>query len=342
MAQKLAILTSGGDAPGMNSAIRAIVLASLNKGYQCIGFYHGYNGLIEQQFTELDEHSVNNITQHGGTILKSARCPAMLNTAGISQAANTLRKLHISALIVIGGDGSFHGLDALSEHWQGTLIGLPGTIDNDLSGCDHTIGFSTAVNTATRAIDKIRDTANAFERVFITEVMGRHSGHIAFNTGIATGAESILSFENCDVNKQQHIVTQLLAAITEQRNKHASFVIVLAENLWPGGASSLQAQLNQHTDFNCAVCILGHIQRGGAPSSEDRMLATTLGVAAVEYIDELLLAASSSPAPIMIGQINGQLTQTLISDVLKCNKPVASKWVQQYQHYLSAKSTISN
>jgi 6-phosphofructokinase 1 len=192
--KKIALLTSGGDAPGMNAAVRAIVLACEFNSLSCIGFFHGYNGIIEDEAIYLSSAVVDGEIKKGGTLLKSARCPAMMTNTGIKQACNTLQKHNIDALIVIGGDGSFHGLQAIKQFWDGLVIGLPGTIDNDLFGCDKTIGFATAVNTATQAIDKIRDTANAFDRVFIVEVMGRHSGHIAFQVGLSCGAESIFFF----------------------------------------------------------------------------------------------------------------------------------------------------
>ncbi|MEJ6475257.1 ATP-dependent 6-phosphofructokinase [Pseudoalteromonas piscicida] len=335
MTKRIAVLTSGGDAPGMNSAIRAITLSAIKSGFQCFGFFHGYNGLIEQEYTELDTHTVTDITQLGGTILKSARCPAMLEPAGVLQAVNALRKLHIDVLIVIGGDGSFRGMQALSEHWEGQLIGLPGTIDNDLAGCDNTIGFSTAVNTATSAIDKIRDTANAFERVFITEVMGRHNGHIAYHVGIATGAEAIISFENCNPKNAPEILQHLKQAIEQQQQKHGSFLIVLAENLWPGGAQALKDEINKTSATNCALCVLGHIQRGGAPSVEDRILATELGVAAVEAVRHNKELNHVDLRPIMIGKINGTLSHTAIEQVLGLDKPVSPQWVQRYQHFLA-------
>ncbi|RXF01573.1 6-phosphofructokinase [Pseudoalteromonas sp. PS5] len=335
MTKRIAILTSGGDAPGMNSAIRAITLTSAKLGLQCVGFLHGYNGLINQEYIELTPDCVIDITQRGGTLLKSARCDAMLEDTGVQQAANALRKLHIDALIVIGGDGSFRGIHALSTHWHGQLIGLPGTIDNDLAGCDHTIGFSSAVNTATVAIDKIRDTANAFERVFITEVMGRHSGHIAYNVGIATGAEAILSFENYTKSDTAKLVQQLQRAITEQQHKHGSFLIILAENLWPGGAHALRDALNEQSNINCALCVLGHIQRGGAPSAEDRMLATELGVAAVETVYQAIQHDTFRAATFMLGNINGVLTSTPISTVLTRQKPVPDSWVKRYRDFLA-------
>ncbi|WP_440055209.1 6-phosphofructokinase [Pseudoalteromonas sp. T1lg65] len=330
MTRRVAILTSGGDAPGMNAAIRSIALAAQSKGHQCIGFLHGYNGLIEQEHITLTKEYTTNIAQLGGTILKSARCKDMHSINGVSQAANSLRKLNIDDLIVIGGDGSFKGMQALSAHWQGNLIGLPGTIDNDLSYCDNTIGFSTAVNTAMAAIDKIRDTANAFERVFITEVMGRHSGHIAYHVGIASEAEAILSFENFTPQHKQQTLEQLSHAIQTQQACHGSFLIVLAENLWPGGPTALKDELNLQPNVNAALCVLGHIQRGGSPSSEDRMLATELGLAAVEYIDQPLFTE-----PVMLSKVDGQLSITPIKKVLANNKTVSEQWVEKYKHYLS-------
>ncbi|MGA4605479.1 ATP-dependent 6-phosphofructokinase [Pseudoalteromonas maricaloris] len=334
MTKRIAVLTSGGDAPGMNSAIRAITLSALRSGFQCFGFFHGYNGLINQEYTELSAVSVTDITQLGGTILKSARCPAMLEPSGVLQAVNALRKLHIDVLIVIGGDGSFRGMQALAAHWQGQLIGIPGTIDNDLSGCDNTIGFSTAINTATSAIDKIRDTANAFERVFITEVMGRHNGHIAYHVGIATGAEAIISFENCTAENTSQVLAHLKNAI-EQQHQHGSFLIILAENLWPGGAQALKTELNSNADINCALCVLGHIQRGGAPSVEDRMLATELGVAAVEVVNGSIKANTEVATPVMVGKIHGAIVITEVEKVLNMDKPVSQEWGQRYQHYLA-------
>ena len=192
---KIAVLTSGGDAPRMNAAIRAIVIAATHYNIEVMGFLHGYNGLIENEAVQLSLKDVNNIIHKGGTILKSARCPAMLSEKGLKQAANTLLKEQIDAFIVIGGDGSFSGLISLQQYYSGLVIGIPGTIDNDLDKTDFTIGFNTAVNTAIEAVDKIRDTANGFERVFVIQLMGRQSGHITFNVGIACGAERVISFE---------------------------------------------------------------------------------------------------------------------------------------------------
>ncbi|ALO41511.1 ATP-dependent 6-phosphofructokinase [Pseudoalteromonas phenolica] len=330
--KKIALLTSGGDAPGMNAAIRAIVLSCEYNNLSCLGFYHGYNGLIEDDFIPLSSQLVNAEIKNGGTLLKSARCPAMMTETGVKQACNTLLKNDIDCLIVIGGDGSFHGLLAIKAHWQGQVIGLPGTIDNDLYGCDKTIGFATAVNTATQAIDKIRDTANAFDRAFIVEVMGRHSGHIAFQVGLSCGAESIFSFENYNNENHREILKDLIAKIqTQQLNRKASYLVVLAENLWPGGASALQEQLKAQGDIESAICILGHTQRRGAPVPEDRVLATQLGLKAVD-------SALSGDDNIMLGLSANQLAKTDLNEAVSKNKPVDDEFITAHKgpltHYL--------
>ncbi|WP_448555165.1 6-phosphofructokinase [Thalassotalea montiporae] len=314
--RKIGLLTSGGDAPGMNAAIRAIILAAAHHKLTCYGFHHGYNGLINQDYCILSPDNVTNIIHQGGTILKSARCPEMMTQTGIKQAVSCLIKENIDALIVIGGDGSFNGMLAIQDHWQGKLIGLPGTIDNDLDGTDFTIGFSTAINTAINAIDKIRDTADAFDRVFVVELMGRHSGHIAFNVGVACAAEQIISFENFDPLAQEAKLAEIIADIEQQKlNKAHSYLIVLAENLWPGGAHSLGEALKQQGNIDVGICVLGHIQRGGSPVAKDRILATKLGVAAIEAI---LLEKSS----IMIGECESKITHTPLSKAIQHKKVV--------------------
>lgn len=327
--KKIAILTSGGDAPGMNAAIRSIVLAAHHYKLQTIGFYSGYNGLIEGNFKELFPNSVNGIIHQGGTILKSARCPAMLSVQGLKQAAETLIKEQVDVLIVIGGDGSFNGLLALRKHWSGQVIGIPGTIDNDIDGTDFTIGFSTAVNTGIEAIDKIRDTAEAFERIFIVEVMGRQSGHIAFNVGIACAAEQILSFENFSKNDEQEKLSHLAQEIKQaQQNRHASYIIVIAENLWRGGATELAQQLRQSAEIDCTACILGYIQRGGSPVAKDRILATKMGVAAVQEA----LAGHNN---IMVAERNNQLLTVPLSIAVQHKKKVSENLVSAQENILA-------
>lgn len=331
--KRIGILTSGGDAPGMNAAIRSVVLAAHHYHIDIIGFYHGFNGLIcaehisqSKLLTLLD---VNNIIHRGGTILKSARCPQMQTEQGLKQAAKTLTSQNIDALIVIGGDGSFNGLLALKEHWQGQLIGLPGTIDNDLDRTDFTIGFATAINTAIEAIDKIRDTADAFERIFIVELMGRHSGHITFNVGIACGAEQVLSFENFCVDDKQEKLQQLADGIkTAQQNRHSSYIIVIAENLWPGGAIELAKELKQAASIDCTACVLGHIQRGGSPVPKDRLLATKMGVAAVQAIIE-------GKRNIMIAEQSNAICHVALEQAIKHHKVVNQQLVDAQENILA-------
>tara|TARA_R110001592_G_scaffold168745_1_gene405067 strand:- start:52 stop:1080 length:1029 start_codon:yes stop_codon:yes gene_type:complete len=331
--KRIAILTSGGDAPGMNAAIRSVVLAAHHYHIDVVGFYHGFNGLIclehINQAKLLTLADANNIIQRGGTILKSARCPEMLTKNGLKQAAKTLTLKNIDALIVIGGDGSFNGLLDLKNYWQGQLIGIPGTIDNDIDGTDYTIGFATAVNTAIEAIDKIRDTADAFERIFIVELMGRHSGHITFNVGIACGAEQVLSFENFSVDDKQAKLQQLADEIkTAQENRHSSYIIVIAENLWPGGAIELANELKQKANIDCTACVLGHIQRGGSPVPKDRLLATKMGVAAVQAIIE-------GKSNIMIAEQNSAICHITLEDAVKHHKIVNQQLVDAQKNILA-------
>lgn len=317
----------------MNAAIRAVVLAAHHYHIEVIGFYHGYNGLVcaeySKQASVLTPDDVNSIIHRGGTILKSARCALMLEDNGLLLAANTLNEHNIDALAVIGGDGSFNGLIALQHHWQGQVIGIPGTIDNDLDGTDYTIGFSTAVNTGIEAIDKIRDTADAFERIFIVELMGRHSGHITFNVGIACAAEQVLSFENFSIDDQQTKLLQLASEIkTAQKNRHGSYIIVIAENLWPGGAFELAKQLNEQADIECTACLLGHIQRGGSPVAKDRILATKMGVAAVQA----LIAGKSN---VMVAEKNNAMCFTVLEESVRHHKLVSTQLIDAQQNILA-------
>ncbi|WP_333607026.1 ATP-dependent 6-phosphofructokinase [Arsukibacterium sp.] len=323
--KRLAVLTSGGDAPGMNAAIRAVLLTSASYNIQVLGFEHGFNGLFEQDFQTLHPKHVENIIQRGGTILKSARCPALQQPGGPAQAAACLHQLQIDALVIIGGDGSFRGALALAEHYKGQIIGVPGTIDNDVDGSDFTIGFATALDTALDAIDKIRDTADAFERIFLVELMGRHSGYLSLAAGIAAGAEQIICPEfgpltpadlSSVIKPIQH--AQLL------RGK-SSYLIIVAENSYPGGTSALADDLTKAIGVECRAVILGHIQRGGSPVGADRILATKLGAFAVE---QLVQGAHL----MMAGEVNAQavlypLSQT--GDRKKAIDPYLVRWQQQ-------------
>jgi 6-phosphofructokinase 1 len=328
--KRIAVITSGGDAPGMNAAIRSIVLAGLNQHYQIIGYYHGYNGIIDQESTILKADDVNSIIQRGGTILKSARCKAFYTTDGIKQAANSLIKDNIDALIVIGGDGSFTGALKLSQYWDGQIIGIPGTIDNDVDGTDHTIGFPTAINTALNAIDKIRDTADAFDRVFIVELMGRHSGHITFNVGLASAAEAVVSFENTDLTNPEATLQQIANQIHRVvAQKHRSFLIVIAENLWPGGTTAFAQQLSELSGIDCTPCILGYIQRGGSPVAKDRTLATKMGVAAIKAVTE-------HKHLIMIGEVENKIVHVPLTQAIEHHKTVDTSLIDAYTNLMTS------
>ncbi|SDB37951.1 6-phosphofructokinase [Pseudidiomarina indica] len=284
--QRIGILTSGGDAPGMNAAIRAIVLAADHYDLEVIAFRHGFEGLLEQNYLQLTPNHVQHILQYSGTIIKSARCPRFKEVASAQQAARHLAELNIGALIVIGGDGSFRGAHHLSQHWDGQVIGVPGTIDNDVYGTDSTVGYSTAVAIAMDALDKIRDTADAMDRVFIVEVMGRNAGFIGLKSAMAAGAERMILPElQRDKPLTIEAIVKHIKRVEAVRGQ-GSYVMVLSEHQWPGGAVALSEQLEAEHGMPCRPCLLGHIQRGGPPTATDRVLASELGVYAVELIRE--------------------------------------------------------
>jgi len=304
---RIAVMTSGGDAPGMNAAIRSIVRMSKNLNWSVFGVQRGYRGLIHGDFDEMGSRSVSNIIQRGGTILRASRCPEFREHEGVLQAKKTLEAYSIEGLIVIGGDGSFHGAAALSKIWDGKIIGVPGTIDNDLFGTDFTIGYDTAVNTAVEAIDKIRDTADAQERYFLIEVMGRDAGFIALEAGLSSGAEEVLvpeiRTELSDINRR------LMQG--KQRGKTSSILIV-AEGNHEGNAFEIAEKLKKLCGSDYRVVVLGHIQRGGRPTAADRVLATKLGAYAVETL-------SRGESAVMVGEIKGELVTT----------PLEETWAQK-------------
>jgi 6-phosphofructokinase 1 len=324
--KRIGVLTSGGDAPGMNACVRALVLTAHANEIEVIGFQRGFNGVIERQYQTLLPYHVSSIIQDGGTILKSARCEAMHTEAGLQQAAQHLHDLQLDALLVIGGDGSFRGCVKLSAFYKGQLLGIPGTIDNDIDGSDFTIGFATALDTALDAIDKIRDTADAFERIFLVEVMGRHTGYLAVAAGIAAGAEQIICPElasELDLDKIAQHVEQ-----ARQHRGNCSYIIVIAETMYPGGVSALAADLEKR-GIECRASILGHIQRGGRPVGADRILATKLGAYAVE---QTLQGAHM----MMVGEINGQAglyPLALTGDKKKQVDSYLLRWQQQVAQY---------
>lgn len=310
--KKIAVLTSGGDAPGMNACIRSIVLTAEHFGLHVFGYKHGYNGLLEQEYMPLFAKNVANIIQRGGTILRSARCLSFKTDESAQLAAKNLNALGIDCLLVIGGDGSFRGARHLGKHWQGQVIGLPGTIDNDIDGTDSTIGYHTAIETALESIDKVRDTADAFERIFLVEVMGRHAGFIGLSAALASASDQVLVPElSSDLNSEiDNIVSHLKAAIDKRGN--CSYIIITTENLWPGGATNLAQVLHEKTNLECRPVILGHVQRGGSPVSQDRLLATKLGAFAVEQ-------ALAGATQIMVGEQNNLLV----------THPLETSWLNQ-------------
>ncbi len=307
-------MTSGGDAPGMNAAIRAITRTALRHGLEVLGFYRGYEGILNRDYTMLDYASVSNIVQHGGTILRSARSEEFRTEAGRQKAAGNLDALGVDVLMVIGGDGSLEGATLLGQLWDGQIIGLPGTIDNDVNGTDHTIGYFTALDTAVDAIDKVRDTAEAFERIFLVEVMGRRAGFIALGVAIAGGAEFLLlPGESPDLGA-------LAEGILDSRRRgKLSCLVIVAEGAVEAGIPSpdgestirdtatLARELEGRVGLACRAVILGHIQRGGRPAAPDRILASTLGTYAVE-------TALQGATGVMVGMCAQELAVVSLED----------------------------
>jgi 6-phosphofructokinase 1 len=308
----IAVLTSGGDAPGMNAAIRAVVRYAIAQGRQVYGVTKGYSGLLEGQVFRMDQSSVANIIQRGGTILKTDRCEEFHQKRYRKLAAENLKARGIDALVVIGGDGSFTGAHLLERETGLATIGIPGTIDNDIQGTDDTIGFDTAVNTAVEAIDRIRDTASSHDRIFLVEVMGRNSGFIALSTGIGGGAETIFVPE-------QKISSARVCRTIERGIKRGktSSIIVVAEGPKPGISQRLQAELAER-GYAPKVCILGHTQRGGTPTAHDRMLASALGASAVAY----LLAGRSDA---MVGVRQNAICLTPFREIVGKRKALSSE-----------------
>ncbi len=277
--KKIGLLCSGGDSPGMNCAIRAVVRTAIGQGLEVVGIKRGYQGLLDQKFENMDASSVGNIIQRGGTILQTSRCLEFLKPEVRQKAFKILKENKIDALIVIGGNGSYNGAFALHSETGMPVIGLPGTIDNDITGTDYSIGFDTAVQTAVEAVDKIRDTAHSHARTFIVEVMGKKSPAIATHVGICTGAENIiLPFQDFDDAK---IAQDIKKGI--ERGKSSS-IIICAEGEEPGSSYRLQKKLESQHKIKAHVCILGHIQRGGSPTAIDRFIASTMGNKAIKCL----------------------------------------------------------
>lgn len=300
--KSVAVLTSGGDSPGMNCAIRAVVRAGIGAGLKVYGVHRGYQGLIHNDIIEMDVSSVGNIIQRGGTILYTSRCPEFKKKEVRAKAAQILKDRNIDSLVVIGGDGSFKGAIALSDEFNIPVIGIPGTIDNDISGTDYTIGFDTAVATAIAAVDKIRDTAQSSDRTFLIEVMGARSSSIAIKVGICTGAENILLNDE-DIDYKQ-ITSDIKRGIKRGKN---SSIIIVAEGEKPGRSYEIAQVLEQEHDLPSKVCVLGHIQRGGSPTPDDRYFASLMGVAAIKE-----LTSSKRQSAIVVR--DGKVTTVPIGD----------------------------
>lgn len=277
---KIGVFTSGGDAPGMNACIRAVVRTGLYLGYQVAGIKQGYQGMIDNNIEDMNRHSVSNIMQLGGTILKTARCLDFRTNEGMEKAYQNLKKNGIDALVAIGGDGTFTGAERFSRIYNIPIICIPGTIDNDLYGSDFTLGFDTATNTVIEAIDKIRDTAESHDRLFFIEVMGRDAGCIALRAGIASGAEAIM------LPEVDTAIEDLIDNLAKgAANKKSSSIVIVAEGDKNGGAFSVAKKVKETFDFyDTKVTILGHLQRGGSPSSFDRILGSRMGYAAVKAL----------------------------------------------------------
>jgi len=312
----IGVYTSGGDAPGMNAAVRAVVRTARHIGLEVFAIYRGYAGMMDGGIEPMHRRSVSNIIQHGGTVLKTSRAPAFCTPEGRRKAYENLQAHGIEGLICIGGDGSFRGAVELYDEHKVPIVGVPGTIDNDLYGTDLTIGYDTAVNTALGAIDKIRDTGQSHDRMFIIEVMGRHAGFIGLASGIGGGAEEILIPEtrtDCDA---------ICRRIQERRDAgKTSLIMVVAEGDEAGGAIQMGKKIREATGMDFRVCILGHMQRGGSPTATDRMLASRLGYEAVR-------ALAAGKANIMVGEINGEIVHTPLEETFTRKKPINEALVE--------------
>ena len=306
--KRIGVLTSGGDAPGMNAAVRAVVRSAIGRKLEVIGIRRGYCGILEEDFVKLNSRSVANTIYRGGTFLETARCEEMRTREGIKKANEILRREGIEGLILIGGDGTFRGAVALTEAGNVKVIGIPASIDNDVYGTDDAIGFDTAVNTALDAIDKIRDTAGSLHRLFFVEVMGKSRGFIALEVGIAGGAEDIVIPET--PTKIEQICLDIRRSF--KKGKRSSIVIV-AEGDEAGGAFSVAQQVWERLKMDYRVCVLGHVQRGGSPTARDRVLASKLGAAAVN-------ALGRGMSGYMVGELKGQLAFTLLRETYQKSK----------------------
>lgn len=305
--KKIGVMTSGGDAPGMNAAIRSVVRTCAYHNIECVGIYRGYDGVIEGDYKPMDARSVKGIINKGGTVLKSARSDEFRTVEGRKRAHKNLIKAGVDALVTIGGDGTFTGALIFNKEFNFPVIGIPGTIDNDIYGTSHTLGFDTALNTVVDAIDKIRDTASSHNRLFFVEVMGRDAGHIALNTGVGAGAEEIL------IPEEDLGLDRLLESLkrSKQSGKSSSIVVVAEGDKIGKNVFELKDYVEQHmSHYDVRVSVLGHIQRGGSPSCFDRVLASRMGVKAVESLLE-------GKTNFMVGLLNNTMELTPLKQAIK-------------------------
>jgi 6-phosphofructokinase 1 len=314
--KKIAVLTSGGDSPGMNAAIRAVVRSAIFKNLSVAGVMNGFSGLLNNEFIELHSHSVSKIISRGGTMLKSSRCPEFHHKDGRLLAVKNMRDNHIDALVVLGGDGSFRGADLLGKEFEFPVVGAPCTIDNDIYGTDYTIGFDTALNTAVTAIDKIRDTADSHNMLFFVEVMGRHSGFIALHTAIATGAEATLLPET------PTSIEKLCKYLGSERRKNkTSGIIIVAEGDQEGGAEEIAQKVKKKLPgYETRVTTLGHVQRGGPPSCNDRILASLMGY-------ECVISLLAGKYGIMVGRLHRETVYIPFEEAYSRHDEIEKNWI---------------
>lgn len=313
---KIGVLCSGGDSPGMNAGIRAVVRTGIYHGLEVYGVMRGYSGMVEDDIIRMESRSVANIIQRGGTILKTARSKEFFTYEGREKAYNNLKKKGIDGLVILGGDGSFRGAQTFSNEFDIPCIGLPGTIDKDIAGTDFTIGFDTAVNTAVEAIDKIRDTADAHDRLFIIEVMGRDAGYIALHSGISTGAENILIPEK--KTDFEHIIQSLQE---KEKRKKLVNLIVVAEGDEFGGVELAKLIKERMPLLETRICILGHIQRGGSPTCFDRLIASRMGYSAVECLIE-------GRHNVFVGIVNNKMHYIPLNEAVKKKQRISEEWMK--------------
>ena len=314
--KSIGILTSGGDAPGMNAAIRSVTRSAIYNGLKVYGIYRGYKGLLTDEIQEFKTQNVSNIIQMGGTILKTARCKEFTTPEGRAQAYENMKKHGIDALVVIGGDGSLTGARIFAQEYDVPCIGLPGTIDNDLYGTDTTIGYDTALNTILDAVDKLRDTATSHERLFFVEVMGRDAGFLALNGAIAAGAEAAIIPEfSTEVDQLEQFIEQGF------RKSKSSSIVLVAESELTGGAMHYAERVkNEYPQYDVRVTILGHLQRGGRPTAHDRIIASRMGVASIQALLE-------GQRNVMIGIENNKIVYVPFAKAIKNDKPIDKELV---------------